>query len=76
MLKLLLGVAVEVSVGVMFAGLILALAIPLLNSTDAGAAHDTTTRLITMSVLASAVALAVLRPGSAIRRYTHRNERT
>ena len=69
MMKLLVAVVTEVIVGVTFAGVILALAIPLLNSTDTGAGHDTTTQLITTSVLVAAVGLALFRPGSAIRRY-------
>ena len=40
MLKLLLGVVVEVFVGVSLAGLILALAIPLLNRNDLQGAND------------------------------------
>jgi uncharacterized protein YqgC (DUF456 family) len=71
MLKLLLGVVVEVFVGVSLAGLILALAVPLLNRNDLqGASHSTTT--IIVGVLVGVVAVALLRPGSAIHRYMKR----
>ena len=71
MLKLLLGVVIEVFVGVSLAGLILALAIPLLNRDDLQGANDSTTTVI-ISVLVGAVAVALLRPGSAIHRYLKR----
>jgi len=70
MLKLLLGVVTEVTVAVTFAGLILGLGIPLLNSTVTAADHKTT-QLMIVSVLACAVGIALFRPGSAIRRYTN-----
>ena len=72
MLKLLLGVVIEVFVGVSLAGLILALAIPLLNRNDLQGANDMTTRTIIIGVLVGAVAVALLRPGSAIHRYMKR----
>jgi hypothetical protein len=72
MLKLLLGVVVEVFVGVSLAGLILALAIPLLNRNDLQGANDSTTTTIIIGVLVGAIAVAVLRPGSAIHRYVKR----
>jgi hypothetical protein len=74
MLKLLLGVVMEVTVAVTFAGLILGLGIPLLNSTVRAADH-TATQLMIVSVLACAVAIALCRPGSAIQRYTNRTNR-
>ena len=67
MLKLLLGLVIEVFVGVLLAGLILALAIPLLNRNDL--ADDVASRIIIVSVLAGIIAVALFRPGSAIRRY-------
>jgi type II secretory pathway component PulJ len=73
MLKLLLGVVLEVIVAVMFAGLVLALGIPLLNSTQT-AADRTTTQLMIVSVLACAVGIALFRPDSAIHRYTKRTK--
>jgi hypothetical protein len=69
MLKLLLGVVIEVFVAVSMAGLILALAIPLLNRNDLLGSHDITARTIIIGVLVGAVAVALFRPGSAIRRY-------
>jgi ABC-type Mn2+/Zn2+ transport system permease subunit len=67
MLKLLLGLVIEVFVGVLLAGLILALAIPLLTRNDL--ADDVASRIIIVSVLAGIIAVALFRPGSAIRRY-------
>jgi hypothetical protein len=72
MLKLLLGVVIEVLVGVLVAGLILALAIPLLNRNDLVGANDIAARIIIVGVLVGAVALALFRPGSAIHRYIKR----
>jgi hypothetical protein len=67
MLKLLLGVVIEVFVAVLIAGLILALAIPLLNANELAGAGDIMGRTIITSVLVGAVAVALFRPGSAIR---------
>jgi hypothetical protein len=68
MLKLLLGLAIEVCISVMAAGLILALAVPLLSRInpegDAGIS-----RVLIVGVLVSALAIALFRPGSAINRY-------
>ncbi|MEO5740120.1 MAG: hypothetical protein ABIS29_05950 [Vicinamibacterales bacterium] len=69
LLNLLLGVVVEVLVGVMLAGLILALAIPLMHRNDVVETSDPTSRIVIVSVLVGAVAVALLRPGSAIHRY-------
>ena len=70
MLKLAVGMVIEVFVGVTLAGLILALAIPLLSRNDLLDADNITSRTIIIGVLVSAVAVALFRPGSAIRRYT------
>ena len=72
MMKLLLGVVIEVLVAVLLAGLILALAIPLLNRNDLAGAGDITARTIIIGVLVAAVAVALFRPGSAIHRYIKR----
>jgi hypothetical protein len=72
MLKLLLGVVIELFVGISLAGVILALTIPLLHYSSPPGAHDSATRTIIIGVLGSAVAVALFRPGSAIRRYTKR----
>ena len=72
MLKLVLGVILELLVGTMIAGLILALAIPMLKRTDVANASDVTSQIIITSVLIAAVAIALFRPGSAIHRYTKR----
>lgn len=72
MLKLLLGVVVEVLVAVALAGLILALAIPLMNRNNLVEANDLASRIVITSVLAVAVAVALFRPGSAIHRYLKR----
>jgi hypothetical protein len=72
MLKLLLGVVIEVFVGVSVAGLILALTIPLLYYNSLPGANDSTTRITIVGVLVCAVAVAIFRPGSAIRRHMKR----
>jgi hypothetical protein len=72
MMKLVIGVVIEVLVGTMIAGLILALAIPLLNRSNVVVMHDATSQVVIISVLIGAVALALFRPGSAIRRYMRR----
>lgn len=72
MRKLLLGLVMEVFVGVAFAGLILALAIPLMHRAAEVAADDVLARVVIVGVLALSIAIALFRPGSAIRRYTNR----
>jgi ABC-type Mn2+/Zn2+ transport system permease subunit len=72
MRKLLLGLVIEVFVGVAFAGLILALAIPLMHRAAEAAADDVLARVVIVGVLALSIAIALFRPGSAIRRYTNR----
>ena len=72
MRSLLLGIVIEVFVGVAFAGLILALAIPLMNRTAQVAANDALAKAVIIGVLGLSIAIALLRPGSAIRRYTKR----
>ena len=71
MLKVLLSVAIEVCVGVLFAGLILALAIPLLGRINPGGVNAVP-RILIVGVLVSALAIALFRPGSAINRYMKR----
>jgi hypothetical protein len=72
MRTLLLGVIIEVFVGVAFAGLILALAIPLMNRTAGVAATGVAARAVIIGVLALSIAIALFRPGSAIRRHMKR----
>ena len=72
MLKLLLGVAVEVLVAMLVAGLIVALAIPLLDRTGVVAVGDAASRFVIIGVLAVAVAVALLRSRSAIQRHFKR----
>jgi hypothetical protein len=72
MLKLLFGVIVEVIIGVSLAGIILALVIPGLSLFDAAGQRDSTATIIIVGVLAAALAVALFRPGSAIRRYGRR----
>ncbi len=72
MRRLLLGVVVEVFVGVAFAGVILALAIPLMNRTADVAANDAMARAVILGVVALSIAIAIFRPGSAIRRHIRR----
>ena len=72
MRKLILGVVIEVFVGVASAGLILALAIPVMNRTADVAANDVMARAVIIGVLALSIAIAIFRPGSAIRRHIRR----
>jgi hypothetical protein len=72
MLNTLLGVVVELVVAVAIAGLILAVAVPLLTRTDLVGANDISTRAVITGVLIGAVAIALFRPGSALRRHAKR----
>jgi hypothetical protein len=72
MLKTLLGVVVELLVAVGMAGLILAVAVPLLTRTDLVGANDISTRAVITGVMIGAVAIALFRPGSAIRHHMKR----
>ena len=72
MRNLVVGVVIELFVAVAFAGLILALAIPLLNRTAEVAANDVRASVIIAGVLGLSVAIALFRPGSAIRRHIRR----
>ena len=71
MLKRVLGVALEVAVAMLIAGLLLAIVVPVLNRSDLVAVGDTTATIIISGVMIAALAIALLRPGSAIRR-THK----
>ena len=72
MLKTVLGVVIETVVALATAGFILALVVPLLTRNKLVGANDIFTRVVITGVLVAAVALAVFRPGSAIRRHTKR----
>lgn len=72
MLRLLLGVVVEVLVAVALAGVILALAIPLMNRYDLANGNDLASRVVITGVLAGVIAVALFRPGSAIHRFIKR----
>lgn len=72
MLKLLLGIAVEAFIGVSVAGIILALVIPGLGVSDVLGRGDVTGTIVIVGVLVAAVAVALFRPGSALRRYGQR----
>lgn len=72
MLKLLLGVLVEVLVAMFFAGLIVALAIPLLHRSGLAAVGDAAMRIVIIGVCVAALAVALFRPGSAIHRHIKR----
>ena len=72
MLKLLLGIGVEILVAVLFAGLILALAIPFLNRSAPGGAGESVVGTVIIVVLAGTIGIALFRPGSAIRRRINR----
>ena len=72
MLKLLLGICVEILVAVLFAGLILALAVPFLNRSVPDGAGESALAAVIIAVLAGAIGVALFRPGSAIRRHIKR----
>jgi hypothetical protein len=72
MLKLMLGIGVEILAAVLFAGLILALAIPLLNRSVAGGVGESALATVIVVVLAGTVGVALFRPGSTIRRHMKR----
>ena len=69
MLKLVLGVAFEVAVAMSIAGLLLAVVVPVVNGTHLVTVDDTASTIIVSGVLVAALAIALCRPGSAIRRY-------
>ena len=69
MMKLLLGVVIELFVGVSVAGGILALLIPALSWSNAVGERDVGVIAAVVGVLVVSVAVALFRPGSAIRRY-------
>lgn len=71
MMKLLLGMVIEIIVAVSVAGGILALLIPALRS-DALGERDRAVIAAVVGVLIVSVAVALFRPGSAIRRYAKR----
>ena len=71
-MKLLLGIVVEVFVGVSMAGGILALLIPVLSLSNAVGNPDRWLITAVPGVLIVSVAVALFRPGSAIRRYSKR----
>lgn len=72
MMKLLLGVGIELFIGISVAGGILALLIPVLSFSDAVGARDRVAIAVVVGVLFVSVAVALFRPGSAIRRYARR----
>jgi hypothetical protein len=69
--KFLLSMVIEVCVGVLIAGLILALAVPLLTRINPEGAAGVS-RILIVGVLVTALAIALFRPGSAINRYMKR----
>jgi hypothetical protein len=71
-LRLLFGVVVEVVLAMMLAGLVLAAAIPLLNRGGLITIGDLTSTIVIVGVIVGALALALFRPGSTIRRHLER----
>ena len=74
MSKLLLGMFIEAFIAVSLAGILLALVVPALSSLELADQPDLKTTLIVVGVLVAAVATALFRPGSAMRRYFDRTE--
>jgi hypothetical protein len=72
MLKLLLGVLVELFIAVSLAGAVLALLIPALSLSQAVGKGDVRVMVAVVGVLLAAVTIALFRPGSAIHRYIKR----
>jgi hypothetical protein len=72
MLKTLVSVVVEVLVAAAIAGLLLAVVVPVLTRTEVVGANDVLTQVVIIGVLVGAVALALFRPGSVIRRRMRR----
>jgi hypothetical protein len=72
MLKLLLGVVIEVFIAVSLAGAILGLLIPALRLSQAVGKGDVRVIVAVVGVLLASVAVALFRPGSAIHRYIKR----
>lgn len=72
MSKLLLGVFIEVFVAVSLAGIVLALLVPVLNRSGWAGSGDPEGIVVIVGVLVAAVAIAVFRPSSALRRYVKR----
>jgi hypothetical protein len=72
MLKLLLGVLVELFIAVSLAGAMLALLIPALSLSQAVGKGDVRVIVGVLGVLLASVAVALFRPGSAIHRYIKR----
>ena len=72
MLKLLLGVLLEVFIAVSLSGTVLALLVPALSLTQAVGKGDVRVIVAVVGVLLASVAVALFRPGSAIHRYIKR----
>ena len=68
MRNLVLSVVVEIVLAAATAGLLLAVLMPLLTRTELVGANDIAARAVITTVLVGAVALAIFRPGSAIRK--------
>ena len=72
MLKALLGIVIEMLLAAAIAGLLLAVAVPVLTRTNVVGANDVPTKVVITGVLVAAVMIALVRPGSAIRRHMKR----
>ena len=72
MSKLLLGMFVEGFVAVSAAGVLLALVVPALGPDEVAGQPNLKTTIVIAGVLVAAVATALFRPGSALRRYFDR----
>jgi hypothetical protein len=72
MIRVALLVLLEAVIGVALAGIALAIVIPLLLRFDWIAAGGAAGTVVIVAVLVMAVAVVILRPGSAISRYTRR----
>ncbi len=72
--KLLLSMLIEAFIAVSLAGVILALVVPALSLVDSAGQPNLTATIIIVGVLVAAVATALFRPGSAIRRYFESSE--
>jgi hypothetical protein len=73
MVKLLFSVLLEAGVGISLAGVLLAIAVPVVNRYRPTTVEDSTTAVIIGAVIAGVTAMVLFRPGSAINRWRRRS---
>jgi hypothetical protein len=73
MIKLLLSVLLEATIGISLAGLLLAVVVPVLNRYRQASLDDSATAIAVGVVIAGVTAVVLFRPGSAINRWRRRS---